>query len=81
LNEKESRDKLISLTSKKAKILYNDNIIVEKTGEEFYIQKCIEEAEKKKTFFFEPSCDIYSIGMILWELETSQTPFKDKDNS
>lgn len=40
-----------------------------------------QKAEKNKTFFYEPSCDVYSIGMILWEIETNKVPFNDKDES
>lgn len=34
----------------------------------------------KATFFTKPQVDIYSLGMILWELENNEEPFaKESD--
>ena len=33
---------------------------------------------KKSSFFNSPFCDIYSFGMILWELENEQRPFDNE---
>jgi len=36
---------------------------------------------KRANFFNSPYCDIYSFGMILWELENEQRPFENEKTS
>lgn len=33
------------------------------------------------TFFSPEKCDIYSFGMILWEMSTQMYPYEDYDNT
>mmetsp|Transcript_116734 Transcript_116734/g.162059 ORF Transcript_116734/g.162059 Transcript_116734/m.162059 type:complete len:81 (+) Transcript_116734:1270-1512(+) len=36
-------------------------------------------ADPKTDFMDQPSIDVYSYGMLLWELETSKIPFEGLD--
>ena len=37
-------------------------------------------ADESNTDVFTPSCDVYSYGMVLWEVVTSCDPFNDVED-